>query len=86
MFDVPAALDLTREALLTAMLIAAPVLGAGIVVGICVSLLQTITQLQDQTLAIVPKIVAMIAAAVFLTPWLARRLIDYSAELFAGGS
>ncbi len=82
--DPTAATDLAREAMISAMLIAAPVLIAGIVVGVAISILQTISQLQDQTLSVVPKIVAMLGAAVFFTPWVAHRLLEYSQDLFAG--
>jgi len=82
--DMSLALDLGREALLTALTIAGPVLLTGIVVGVVISLLQTITQLQDQTLTIVPKIAAMIGAAIFFIPWLATRIIEYTQQMFAG--
>lgn len=83
--ELSAALDVGREALLTALVIAGPVLAAGVVVGILISLVQTITQLQDQTFAIVPKIVAMFAAALFFVPWVAGRLIEYTQSMFGGG-
>lgn len=84
MMDVPAALDIGREALLTALIIAGPILGIGILVGLSVALLQTLTQIQDQTFSIVPKIVAMFGAAIFFVPWLANRLIEYAQEMFGG--
>lgn len=77
------ALDLGREALLTALVISAPVLIAGLVVGLIISLAQTVTQLHDQTLSIVPKIVAMAAAAALILPWLTNRLLEYSQNSFA---
>ncbi|RMF81315.1 MAG: flagellar biosynthetic protein FliQ [Planctomycetota bacterium] len=82
--DMTTAIDTGREALLTALIIAAPILGTGIVIGLLVSLFQTLTQLQDQTFSIVPKIVAMIGAAVFFVPWLAARLLEYSQQMFSG--
>ena len=82
--DMTVAIDTAREALLTALIIAAPILGTGIVIGLLVSLFQTLTQLQDQTFSIVPKIVAMIGATVFFVPWLAARLIEYSQQMFSG--
>lgn len=85
MMDVAAALDIGREALLTTLVIAGPILGIGILVGLIVALLQTLTQIQDQTFSIVPKIVAMFGAAVFFVPWLANRLIQYAQAMFAGG-
>lgn len=83
MMDVSAALDLGREALLTTLIVAGPILTAGMLVGLSISLFQTITQLQDQTFSIVPKIVAMLGAAIFFVPWIATRLIEYSREMFA---
>ena len=85
MTELTASLDLGREALLTTLVIAGPILGTGILVGLIVALLQTLTQIQDQTFSIVPKIVAMFGAAVFFVPWLADRLIEYAQAMFAGG-
>ena len=85
MMELPVALDLGREALLTTLVIAGPILGTGILVGLIISLLQTLTQLQDQTFSIVPKIVAMFGAAIFFVPWLANRLLEYAQAMFAGG-
>lgn len=84
MLDMPAALDLGREALLTTVIVASPVLGAGVLVGVLISLIQTVTQIQDQTFAIVPKIVAMLGAALLFVPWLAGRLIEYTQDMLAG--
>lgn len=75
-------LELVREALIMALKISAPILGAGLIVGLVISLFQTITSIQDQTLSFVPKIVVMILAAAILIPWVAQRLVEYSAELF----
>ncbi len=80
--ELSVALDLGREALLAALIISGPILAAGLVVGIAISLLQTLTQLQDQTVSIVPKIVAMLAAASFFVPWLATRMIEYTQKMF----
>jgi flagellar biosynthetic protein FliQ len=84
LIDLSTALDLSRDALLTTLILVAPILAVGMGVGLIISLIQTITQLQDQTFAIVPKIVAMLAAAAFFVPWIAQRLIEYSQEMFAG--
>ncbi len=78
-----ATLELVREALIITLKIAAPILLAGIIVGLIISLLQSITQIQDQTLAFVPKILVMVLALVVLLPWITMRLLDYSATLFS---
>jgi flagellar biosynthetic protein FliQ len=72
------AVDLGREALVTTMLIGAPILLVGLAVGLGVGLLQALTQVQDQTVAFVPKLLAMGAAVVVCLPWLLRQLMDYA--------
>ena len=72
------AIDLAREALVIATLIAAPVLVAGTVVGLVIGLLQALTQIQEQTVAFVPKLLAMIVALGLSLPWVLTRLIEYS--------
>ena len=79
--DSQIAVDLGREALMTAVIIGAPILLVGIVVALVVGLLQALTQIQDQTLSFVPKIVAMVAAVGLCLPWLVQRMIEYSESL-----
>lgn len=76
------AVELVREALIITLKIAAPILLAGLVVGLVVSLLQSVTSIQDQTLSFVPKIVVMVVAAALLIPWVAQRLVEYASDLF----
>ena len=76
------ALDLGREALLTVLIVASPIMGIGMLVGLSISLFQSMTQLQEQTLSFVPKIVGMVGLALLLVPWLANRLLEYSQGLF----
>ncbi len=75
------AIDLGREALVVATLIAAPVLLAGMLVGLLVGLLQALTQIQEQTVAFVPKLIAMVLAIGISMPWVITRLVEYSREL-----
>ncbi len=79
------ATDLIRQTLTLALTISAPMLLIGLGVGILVSLLQAVTQIQEQTLTFIPKITAMVAAAVLLMPWMAQRLLDYSSQMFTTG-
>ena len=76
--DPQNAVDLGREAMMTALIIGAPILVVGVVVALVVGLLQALTQVQDQTIAFVPKIVAMIVAASLCLPWLIQRMVEYS--------
>ena len=79
------ATDLVRSTLLLALLVSAPMLLIGLVVGVVVSLFQAVTQIQEQTLSFIPKIVAMVCAAIVLMPWMTHRLIEYSAAIFSNG-
>ncbi len=75
------AIELGREALLTTLMIGAPVLVSGMTVGLLIGLFQALTQIQEQTVAFVPKIVAMILALSIALPWLMTRMVQYSTEL-----
>ncbi len=74
-------IDLVRTALVMSIKIGAPILAAGILVGLVISLLQSITSIQDQTLATVPKIIVMVGAAIAVLPWVVQRLVEYAGEL-----
>jgi flagellar biosynthetic protein FliQ len=75
------AIDLGREAIFTALFLSAPLLIAGAVVGLVIGLIQALTQIQDQTVSFVPKIVAMVAVLGVCLPWMLQRMADYSQEL-----
>ena len=79
------AVDLVRHTLILALLVSAPMLLIGLAVGIIVSLFQAVTQIQEQTLTFIPKIVSMVAAAIFLMPWISHRLMEYSTAIFSNG-
>jgi flagellar biosynthetic protein FliQ len=81
MLDVQA-LDVVRETFLLILLISAPILVVGLVVGLVVSIFQAVTQIQEQTLVFVPKILAMVATTVALFSWIAMKLMEFSAEMF----
>jgi flagellar biosynthesis protein FliQ len=83
--DLEQATELIRSTLILALVISAPMLVIGLVVGIVISLFQAVTQIQEQTLTFVPKIAAMSAAAVLLMPWIGHRLLEYAAAMFANG-
>lgn len=81
---VDVGIEMVRSALLTALLIAAPILLAGLTIGLVISILQTVTQIQEQTLTFVPKIAGMILVAAALIPWIVDRMIRFAQEMFAG--
>ena len=77
------AIDLGREAMSMALLVSAPVLLVGIGTGPLIGLLQALTQIQDQTLSFVPKILAMLTAFAIGLPWLIQRMVEYSGTLIS---
>ncbi len=74
-------INLGREALLTVLLAAGPVLGLGMAVGLLVSIFQATTQIQEQTLTFIPKIVAVLGSIVIFGPWMLRLLLDFGQRL-----
>jgi len=70
-----------REALLLVLLVAGPVLGLGLVVGLAVSIFQAVTQIQEQTLIFVPKIAAALVAIAIWGSWMLQTLIEYAENL-----
>ncbi len=78
------ALGFVREALLMSLVLSAPILGAGLLVGLVISLLQAVTQVQEQTLAFVPKIVAMILVSILLLGWMGMQLSGFATRMFGG--
>ncbi len=82
MYVDDSAIELVQTALIITLKIAAPIVAAGMIVGLIISLLQSVTSIQDQTIAFVPKIAAMVIVAALLIPWVTQRLLDYAAELF----
>ncbi len=81
--DTDVAIDLGLYTLKTALLISMPLLCVGLVVGVLISILQAVTQIQEMTLTFVPKIVAMVVAAAFFMPWILTKLISFATEMFS---
>lgn len=71
-----------REAMRMAFFIAAPPLIAALVVGLLVSIFQAVTQIQEMTLAIIPKMVAVLVALMISFPWLLETLTTYTTNIF----
>lgn len=75
-------LELGRGALVTGLMVCAPILAAGLVVGVMVSIVLAATQIQEFTLTFVPKLVAMAAAAALCAPWMLRTLVSFTHWVF----
>lgn len=74
-------IQVTREAIWVLLVISAPMLGIAMLVGFLISLVQALTQIQESTIAFVPKILIMFGSLIFLLPFMTQRLIDFSNEL-----
>jgi len=86
-FEASDAIDLVREALLAAVVLALPMLAVGMLAGLVIGLIQALTQIQDQTVSFVPKIMAMAAVLIACLPWLMSRMVEFTRHVFedAGG-
>ena len=80
--ELELALQLGRDAFWMALSTSAPILVMGLTVGLMISMFQAVTQLQEQTLTFVPKILAMVVAAAVFIPWIANRMVAYTQEMF----
>jgi flagellar biosynthesis protein FliQ len=74
-------IQIVREALTTTCWIAAPVLLAGFIAGILISLVQIVTSIQDSAFNTVPRLVAFLVAIVLLMPWMLHRTMAYTAGI-----
>jgi flagellar biosynthetic protein FliQ len=79
---VDQATELTRNAVALALILGAPIMLMAVLVGLAISILQAVTQLQDQTLSFVPKIIAMALAGLVVLPWMMHRMVEYASEIF----
>jgi flagellar biosynthetic protein FliQ len=75
--------EIGREALTVTLLIAAPMLGFGLVVGVVISIFQAVTQINEMTLTFVPKILAVAAALLIFLPWIISTITDFTRHMFA---
>ncbi|ABY92962.1 flagellar biosynthesis protein FliQ [Thermoanaerobacter brockii subsp. lactiethylicus] len=75
-------IDIGREALTVALKVASPLLAVALGVGLLISIFQATTQIQEQTLSFVPKIVAILISLILFGPWMLTTLVNYTQRLF----
>jgi flagellar biosynthetic protein FliQ len=80
--DQNTAINLATQAMTLAMEVGGPLLLVGLAVGLVVSLFQAVTQIQEQTLSFIPKIVGVALVIVVLGPWMLGQLVSYTQNLF----
>lgn len=78
-----AAVELVRDALILMLKVSTPILLAGVVIGLIISVVQSVTSIQEQTLTFVPKIVGMVLVAVLLMHWIVQWVIGFAADMFS---
>ena len=75
-------ISLATQAMTLAVKVAGPILLAGLVIGLLVSIFQAVTSIQEQSLSFIPKIVGVAAIVVLLGPWMLDQLVSYTQNLF----
>ncbi|WNS77188.1 flagellar biosynthesis protein FliQ [Bacillus sp. DTU_2020_1000418_1_SI_GHA_SEK_038] len=76
-------ITIAEQGIITVLMISGPLLVLALVVGLIVSIFQATTQIQEQTLAFIPKIVAVLAGLVFFGPWMLSHMLSYAGEIFS---
>ncbi|GBF11615.1 MULTISPECIES: flagellar biosynthesis protein FliQ [Tepidibacillus] len=75
-------IHLFERSVYTILIVSAPMLGLGLLVGLIVSIFQATTQIQEQTLAFIPKIIAVLLAIVIFGPWMLSHLVEFTESIF----
>lgn len=80
--DLGVAVQLIRSGIFHILIVAAPVLSIGLLVGLVVSIIQATTSIQEQTLTFVPKIAAILLALFYFGPWMIQTLAEFTRDIF----
>ncbi len=72
-----------RDALMMVLIISTPILVGGMLVGLIISILQATTQIQEQSLTFVPKLIVVFILLIVLAPWIVNVMVGYTTELYA---
>ena len=74
-------LSVGKDTVKMVLLMSAPMLGSGMIIGLAIAILQSATQIQEMTLTFVPKIIVVLLALLFFLPWMMRTMVEYTTEL-----
>ena len=80
--DQGTVINITQQALLTMLYVCAPILGISLIVGLAISMFQATTQIQEQTLSFVPKIISVIVSLAIFGHWMLTKLIEFTRGLY----
>jgi flagellar biosynthetic protein FliQ len=76
-------LSVAEKGVMTTLLVAGPLLAIALIVGLVVSIFQATTQIQEQTLAFIPKIAAVLFALIFFGPWMLSKMLTFTQDIFS---
>ncbi len=79
-------LDIVRDSIYTLIVVSAPLLLISLVIGLVISIFQTVTSIQEQTLTFIPKIIGVFAGLILFGPWMLTTLTEYVSNLWANFS
>lgn len=77
------AIDIGREAIMMMLMASAPILVTGLIVGLLTGIFQAVTQIHEQAISFIPKIVAVVLVVSLLLPWIINKLVQYSTDLIS---
>jgi flagellar biosynthetic protein FliQ len=77
------AVQVLYQGVTTVLMVSLPVVGVGLLVGLLVSLFQAVTQIQEQTLTFVPKVIAVLLMVAFTSPWIISVMVDFTTTLWS---
>ncbi len=81
--SVESVISLAERGIYTTLIVSGPLLLLALVVGLIVSIFQATTQIQEQTLAFIPKIVAVLLGIIFFGPWMLTKMLTYTSQIFS---
>lgn len=81
--DTQFIVELARKSIYTTLLVSSPMLILALIVGLSISILQSITQIQEMTLTFIPKIIAVAIALVIFLPWMITTVVSFASQLFS---
>jgi flagellar biosynthetic protein FliQ len=74
--------DFARRAMEVTIMVASPMLGFGLIIGLAVSIFQAVTSIQEMTLTFIPKIIGVMVAIIVFLPWMMQIMISFTAGIF----
>ena len=81
--DIEFIIGVARDSIFTTLMVSAPMLFLALIVGLSISILQSITQIQEMTLTFIPKIIAVALALIVFLPWMITTIVSFANQLFS---